>query len=690
MEYLKALAELGVWLAVYPLGAGTLALTGHDARHLRRNVLIVICTGSAIATALLMALAAMGLFAPTWIGAAGWIALAVWSVRSRAWAQALDRLKNIRVRRAPALSGLAVVAILAVAMGLYALFPKESLLGERDEGIYAQHALHLLRTGGSAVDLVAMGMATEPGMVMIEQGRAAELPGIYPTGTRWTFQFSSATPVWMATLAATLGPQGIFRFNALLGLLNCMALYALARRMLTPARRVWAIPALAVFAFQPAQVWISRNCLSEPLCSWFVLNGLLAAMIAMTRHSRNLGLLAGGLIGMSGLVRIDAVVFPLAVGAACLAAVFVDRSRRGLASNPALAGMGIGCLASVLLALGYFQVFVQPYLAGLFDLVKAAVIATAVLACATVILQRVRALRLSKAVVRNSAGTVTFVIVALFVYAVWIRPHLQPYALIESKLVPQLNGQRDYREASVLSVAAYLSWPVVVAAALGAAMGLRAALNGGLSPIKGWAMVFLLIPALVYLSRPMVSPDHIWAARRWVPTVFPAAAVLAAIACAMLSRRWRGPYVHIAVGLATVAVSTHLLLKQRETLWLREDAGMVAQIGEIARRLPNDRVSYVVASGPLTSALLAGFGSRVVPVAAAEQYDWTGACPRVAGRVEQGCWIVHPKGMSFGERGATWLADVPIQRLRRNTSVVPLARGTHEERSDWSITKLEP
>ncbi|MGO4776103.1 hypothetical protein AB4084_11455, partial [Lysobacter sp. 2RAB21] len=265
-----------------------------------------------------------------------------------------------------------------------------------------------------------------------------------------------------------------------------------------------------------------------------------------------------------------------------------------------------------------------------------------------------------------------------------------PYALIESKLVPQLNGQRDYREASVLSVAAYLSWPVVVAAALGAAMGLRAALKGGLSPIKGWALVFLLIPALVYLSRPMVSPDHIWAARRWVPTVFPAAVVLAAIACAMLSRRWRGPYVYAAVGLVTVAVSAHLLLKQRETLWLREDAGMVAQIGENARRLPNDRVSYVVASGPLTSALLTGFGSRVVPVAAAEQYDWTGACPRVAGRVEQGCWVVHPKGMTFGERGATWLADVPIQRLRRNTSVVPLARGTHEERSDWSITKLEP
>ncbi|MGO4781137.1 hypothetical protein AB4084_37215, partial [Lysobacter sp. 2RAB21] len=72
---------------------------------------------------MLMALAVLGLFAPTWIGAAGWIVLAVWSVRNRAWAHALDRLKNTRVRRASALSGLAVAAILAAAMGLYALFP---------------------------------------------------------------------------------------------------------------------------------------------------------------------------------------------------------------------------------------------------------------------------------------------------------------------------------------------------------------------------------------------------------------------------------------------------------------------------------------------------------------------------------------------------------------------------------------
>ncbi|ALN92437.1 hypothetical protein [Lysobacter gummosus] len=689
MEYLKALAELGVWLAVYPLGAGTLALTGHDARHLRRNVLIVICTGSAIATALLMALAAMGLFAPTWIGAAGWIVLAVWSVRNRAWAHALERLKNIRMRGASALSGLAVIAILATATGLYAFFPKESLLGERDEGIYAQHALHLLRTGGSAIDLVAMGLAREPGIVAVEQGKAAALPGIYPTGSRWTFQFSSATPVWMAVLGAMLGPQGIFRFNAVVGLLNCMAFYALTRRVLAPAQRVWAIAAVAVFAFQPAQVWISRNCLSEPLSTWFVLNGLLAAILALSQRSRTAGLIAGGLIGMSGFVRIDAVVFPLAASAACLFVVMVNHSRRDQASNPAVQAIMIGCFAAIVLAVAYFAVWVRPYLDDLFDRVAGAVVAAALCAGLVRLLQLVPALRLGAQPARKAAWLAALAIVGLLVYAIWIRPHLQPFAL-EPKIAAPPNDQRDYRENSVLNVAAYLSWPVVIAAGFGAAWGLWSTLRGGLSPIMGWVLVFLLTPALVYLWWPMVSPDHIWASRRWVPTVFPAAVVLAAVACARLSRRWRGPYAYAAAGLITVVVSAHLLMQQRETLRVREDAGMVAQIGEIARRLPDDRVSYVVGSGTLTSALLAGFGSRVVQVAVTGQYDWTELCPRVAGRAEQGCWVVHPKSLSVGERGATWLADVPIKRLRRNTSVVALARGTHEDGIDWSITKIEP
>src|SRR5687767_14519226 len=89
MEYLKALAEFGVWSAIYPMGVWTLALVGHDAsRPLRSSPLVVICVGSATLTLLLMVLALSGVFVPVAIGAAGWAVLAWWSWRERPW----DRL----------------------------------------------------------------------------------------------------------------------------------------------------------------------------------------------------------------------------------------------------------------------------------------------------------------------------------------------------------------------------------------------------------------------------------------------------------------------------------------------------------------------------------------------------------------------------------------------------------------------
>lgn len=277
MDYLGALAKLGVWFAVYPLGAWTLASIGHETRGLRSHALIVLCVGSAVATLSMMALALAGLFSPLWIGIVAWLLAGLWCWRARPWIGLAGRIRMYARPRAKALGILAVAAIVMTAGVLYAFFPKESLLGERDEGIYAQHALHLLRTGGSAIDLQALGVAGDPAIVAIERGRAPELPGIYPTPGRWTFQFSAATPVWMAMLGSVLGPQGIFRFNAIVGVLNCLAFFVLVRRILKPSQRVWAIAALVVYALQPAQVWISRNSLSEPFCSWFVLNGAVLA-----------------------------------------------------------------------------------------------------------------------------------------------------------------------------------------------------------------------------------------------------------------------------------------------------------------------------------------------------------------------------------------------------------------------------
>lgn len=684
MEYLTALLKLGVWFAVYPLGAWTLASVGPETRCLRSNPLIALCVGSAIVTVVMMTLALAGAFSPIGIGAIGWLIAAAWCWRTRPWRDALPALRAWWPRGSARGTSLALAVIVAVASVLYAFFPKESLLGERDEGIYAQHALHLIRTGGSAIDLRALGVAEDPRIAAIESGKAPELPGIYPTRGHWTFQFSSATPVWMAMLGSVLGAQGIFRFNAIVGVLNCFAFLVLVRRMLKPSQRAWAVAALAVFALQPAQMWISRNSLSEPFCSWFLLNGAALAMIALARRSRSLGMLSGALIGMAGFVRVDALIFPLAISVAWLVAVALGRGRRGRLSNPILQEITFGCVAVQALALGYFLAFVQPYLLGLSDRVLGAVVATVLCSFLARSIQTSSTLRLPAVLARRGALPVAFAVIAVFAYALWIRPHLQPYALIESKLVPQLNGQRDWREASLVNIAAYLSMPVVLFAGAGVALAAASAWRGSLSTGRVWAMAFLLLPMLVYVWQPMVSPDHIWASRRWAPAVFPAFIVFAALGFAASSRHLIPRYTAIIAIVAGAALATNLLWVQRDTLWLREDAGMLAQIRAIAERLPKDQVSYVAGSDPLASALLIGFGAPVVLFVPTPDRPWSRICD--AGR--KSCLIVHPQGMGMDRSDQKVIAELKIRRPRRVVSLIPLAHGTREDTSYWTITAL--
>ncbi|MEI2453725.1 MULTISPECIES: hypothetical protein [Lysobacter] len=683
MEYLKALAEFGIWTAIYPSGLGVIALGGEKIRVLARNALVTLCVGSAAWTVLLIALALSGLFFPVAIGILGWGVTIVFLVDPHRRRAMRDALPDWRWSLVP------VALIVVVAGFLYAGFPKQSLLGERDEGIYAQHALHLLRAGTSRIDLQRLGIATDPAVEAIEQGRSPELPGIYPTGTAWTYQFSAATPVWMAMLGALLGPLAIFRLNAVIGVLNCLAFYALAVRCLPPGRRHWAVAALAAFAFQPAQVWISRNSLSEPFCAWFVLNGLWIAAFAISRRSAALGWFGGAMLGMSTLVRIDAVVFSLTASLAAVCFVAIDRTRGRSLASVAIC-IAAGCSLSTVLALLYFAVFVRPYLIGLADLVLPALSASLSCLLGAWLCSRMRFQPLSLRASNAMAWWAAAGFLAVFVYAMWIRPSVQPYALIESKLVPHLNGTRDYREISLGNLSAYLGTWVVLAAALGAGVGLWRVLRRPTAIAADWMMLFLFVPMTIYLWRPMISPDHVWAARRWVPTVFPAILVFAAIGAALVGSLAPRRVRTVAIAAVSLALSAHLLWQQREYLFLREDRDMVAQIEAIAGFLPVDSVSYVAGSGPLASALLSGFGRPVAMLPAQPQPLSAERLARYGGCAGRPCVIVHPSNQAIAGSGARTLAELPIVRVRRNTAFHAPARGVHQERSDWRITRIEP
>lgn len=691
MDYVEALAISGVWLAIYPTGQWIWTRFHHSAiADVRLNPLLTLATGSAVWTLVLMLLGITGAFHSAKIGLAGWCVVIAWCAFYRPWSGSITQLSATPTRSARSIGnieGACLTLVLCAAGALYALFPKESIFNERDEGIYVQHALHLSQTGHSSLDMQAYGLADNPFILAIERGLVPDVPGIYPTGAHWIFQFSSATSTWMALLNAQFGVGGLYRFNALIGVLTGLSFFFLARRCLPAGQRHWAIAALALYVFNPSQVWISRNTLSEPFCAWFAMTGLLALSTALGTGKRTYAAIGGILIGMTVFVRIDAVVFPLALAVAWCIALWLgrrDASRAGPFDTAMMA-----CAVMSLLALTYYAVFVTPYARGLMNLLIPVGIGTLAFIILAVVLRSVSDFRFPPTLANPTRAVLIVSAIAVFVYAMWLRPYVQPYSLIESKLVPQLNGTRDYSELALYNVSAYLALPTVLAACVGLLWNLNLAIQRRLTPSRLMIFVFLLIPTVIYLWRPMVSPDHIWASRRWVPTVFTTVVLLAAQGVSCLAKPFSRAIALPAACVTAALACAFMLWSQRETLWLKEDGHLFNSVTELAHQLSKNEASYIIDGTLFTGALWAGFGRPVVPVRAADFRINHPALPTDAlCRLPKTCLVVHFPAFQPQGRSVVPVATLTIDRLRRKSSVVALPQGTYRETYTLQITRV--
>ena len=605
----------GVWVAIYPIGSLVLAATRWAPGETGRLAAIVaaLACGSAAWSVLLLAAVVANQFHPPVLGASGWVLAAAW-----AWYRwRRRRVQTPAFAAAPRAESVIVLLILALAGTLYAGWPKESLLAQRDEAIYTLHAMHLLRTGEDRIDMSALGIfdsATRQAMVT---DKALQLPGIYPTGDRWSFQFSALPSAWMAQLTATIGDAGLFRLNAILSLLSGLALLALLREWLPRGGGAWPLAALAVFAFNPAQVWVSRVNLSEPMAQWFTLSGLLLASLALRRRATPLALVAGLVLGCAMLVRIDMLVTLLLVALAYPASRLLWRDER-TDSRPWFAlGAGMGLM--VVVAAVYYATSVGTYWSDLAYYVQPLIWA-ALAMCAAYVLMSSRVVPLPSSRWLHAGATVAIaMIVGAFAYAAFIRPYFGPYKLIESHFVPSLVGKRDFRELSLHNLAAYLSWPLLVVSLAGAVLLLRQLAARIADPFSLVLCSVVLGTSIVFLWSPMVSPDHVWASRRFVPTVIPGAILLAT--WLMAAGRQPPPERRETwlAALLGVALVTHLLWAQRATLTVAEDRGLLAVLRQLDESVPAGETLFVHGSAPLAATLIAGFGRTALP---ALDSDW--------------------------------------------------------------------
>ncbi len=244
--------------------------------------------------------------------ALAWRSRLVWPLRVRPAPDA-TRLHTLRAW-APAL------LLLAVALALQAR-PTEYLFGGRDPGTYV-NAMALIGRTGAIVHVDPAVRAIPPEFVSLfyrepdkpgafEWGRFMGFPLERPETGRVLPEFFHLFPAFGAYLFQAMGVRGALATPPVFGVLATLAVYFALRLLLG---RGPALVATLLLALNVLQVWFARFPVSE-MVSQFLIFVALGALLRLERGAGPAwGALAGALLGLSLLVRIDSLLIAAPLG----------------------------------------------------------------------------------------------------------------------------------------------------------------------------------------------------------------------------------------------------------------------------------------------------------------------------------------------------------------------------------------
>ena len=503
-----------------------------------------------------------------------------------------------------------------VALGLVGLwlvvnlgFTGEVLLVQRDPGFLTLEGLWLaehpdpdipIRSAADVVDRIPGASVTSDAF-----WRAGD--DIYAQGAK-TFPGLIAMAGWVA------GQPGVLAANLLVGAVALLAVFDLARRVVGPR---WGLLAMLALAVSTPLLYFTRTPFTEPTNIALTFGGLVALWGAAARPTgmRALGrfALGGAMVGASALSRIDgaAVVAGMALGLGLVAAGSRDRAhRRGRVRG--FWAATVAALAMVLL--GYLDVRVNSaeYLADhawlyrpLIAMLAASVaVAAGMIAVARPAVTGWLAAR-SRLLGGISAGALLLLAVGLASRPLWTQRNgvvpgsgqAQFVASMQQAAGVAVDPTRSYDEMTVRWLAWYLGPITVVLAALGAAAMARVAVQHRRAELVA-LLVTVGVSALLYLVRPSITPDQIWAMRRFLPVVIPAALVCAVWVLRHLGRPGAGRGSRVAAAIGAGAVVLSPLATWGTLIATPEYEGRAGQVATLCAHAEGQRVVAVRGSDP--------------------------------------------------------------------------------------------
>jgi hypothetical protein len=580
---------------------------------------------------------------------------------------------------------LALATLLGLAVSLFTP-PGEDVLGARDPGIYFASGVAIARGGDIIQDdpaLAALGEALGNTSVNYWLFQSVHGWPLRFPGQLFVRDLSNGTvepgflpwyPVAIAAVVAAGGLDVGLWLNPALATLAVVAIFLAGRLLLGPTAAALGAGLLVV---NLAQVWFARSTMAEPATQLIVWSGIYALAAADRRPTLSLGALAGLAWASALLVRVEAVLL------VPIAAVYLIRQARR-PSRPtgprfALVLVAVGALQS----LAHARWLAPAYTGMVFSERTLAVAAGGV---ALVLLLLALAWLLlawwhpPDPRWRTAAIAGLLLIGLSFAYAA--RPALP---------APTLPAEAAELEIAARESLVRLGWYLSPLGLMLAAVGTVGTLVSG-----RWRGALLLLALLglsvaFYLPNPLVSSDHPWAARRYLPVVLPAVLLLVGYGAVWLGRlpgrrdiriRRLAPALAAALAILVAAGEWHATAP---IVGYREHQDAVAQVLALAALTPPEAIVLFPRSnaGMRLSLPLQYLGNRrafVLPTEGPEE-GVVGVIQQWIARGQPVYWVVPlgtrfptPPGLRFAPAGQyTFEApqlDRPVDRLP--TAATPL------------------
>jgi hypothetical protein len=497
------------------------------------------------------------------------------------------------------------VVVLVVATTVWNVANRgEHVLVDRDPGVYVVAARWLADEGTLLVAGGEGAFATGDGL---RYAGAGFVPS--ESGDHLYAQFPALFPAAMAAGHWVAGDDGLLAANAVLGGLALLALYAAATTLTGPA---WALAAVAAVAVNLVFVHFVRDAFSEPITMALLFGGLWAYALSRRRPSPLGGAVAGLLIGASCLARVDAFVTLVPLAAVCgleAVAAAADPAgrrwrRRLFAAAVALPAAGAAALAAV-----EVDRFSPAYSSSLGDDYGAAALAALAVAVAGALAAAVApaalaaARRLPRLADTSRAVWAALALLAGFALAAWLLASytVRPSGVHLTSRLPEVAERGPYSVLTMRWLGWYVGPPVLVAA--GVAWCLLVVGVATSRRYRGAAAFVAVLSAttLLYLYRPRINPDHIWAMRRFLPITLPGLYVAVAWLGGEVWRRTRGWW-SVAPRLVAVAGVVAVVVVSAATVEpvpaATSHAGALAALDRVCDRVGPDG-AVLVARGDL-------------------------------------------------------------------------------------------